>query len=118
VNNSIAGGPLPQDLQAWSDAQQLPMFVSGIFLFSFAGIIAGSVAMLAKRRWGFWLHMISNIGGVAVVPFDRAQPVTGFGLTIHSLIMIAAGIIYSLGFFTDALPSRDKKNSFTIEARQ
>ena len=104
--------PLPQS------ADEIVESAPSEFIFALAsfgilgalvGVVVGSLAILAHQRWGLWVHLIFNLTGV-IAGFGLAGVlVSASASTLDDFLMILSGVIYGIGFSTNALKSGAKK---------
>ena len=103
VVSGIEAEALPPALYAWHTAHPLPAFYSvGGSLCVIASLVATG-ALLRHKRWAIYLHIASTVLWIALG--CSVGPVVSAGLSapLVAAIFVAAGVIYGLVFFSDAL---------------
>jgi len=94
---------IPQEVTGWAESQSTPALATLIEIFALLGIAVGSIAMLARQRWGAWTHLVSNCCGISAGLFMKCQIRSARLDAVDSLLMLCIGLLYGLAFFTDAL---------------
>lgn len=94
---------LPDVVREFSRSQPAPLWALAVGVVTLVGVIVGSIAMLVQKKWGAWLHLVSNGAGILVALFFGVQVMSAATTMINSLLLITSGFIYGLAFFTDAL---------------
>ena len=98
---------LPPALQAWRAANPLSPLHDGTALVAVGAAVVGSIGLLARRRWAAHVHLAATLLWAAVAFAAGAGVATGAATLSATLMLLAAGFIYGLAFFTDALARRD-----------
>lgn len=94
---------LPAEVSDWLHAQQTPWFAFAVMAFALVGVVTGCIGLLVGKRWGAWVHLVSNLAGTAAGVFAATHITSAATMTIGSLFETVCGLIYGLAFFTDAL---------------
>jgi hypothetical protein len=98
---------LPPSLQAWRAANPLPPFQNAIATVALLAVVVGSIGLLARRRWAAHVHLGATLLWAALAFSIGPGVATGVCTLFATLLLLAAGFIYGLAFFTDALAPRD-----------
>jgi uncharacterized membrane protein (DUF2068 family) len=105
---------LPAPLQDWLAAelerdyapQENMVFA---MLAPFLGFyIVGGFGLLLLKRWGAWLFLWSQIALSIATPFMGPNVEHAIVSTLEDLLMLLAGLIIGLAFFSDALASKEE----------
>jgi TctA family transporter len=99
---------LPTVLRDWEHLRAAQPFPLSVAAFALINIFIGSVAILSRKKWGAWLHLVSTVVFICATAFMGVVVESAATDTIDSLSMIASGLIYGLAFFTDALSPAKK----------
>jgi hypothetical protein len=99
---------LPAEVSDWLQAQKTPWLAFGAMAFALIGSVTGSIGLLVGKRWGAWVHLLSNLTGTAAGAFAATHITSAATMTIDSLFETVSGLIYGLAFFTDALAPRNQ----------
>jgi hypothetical protein len=106
---------LPAPLREWqegsTDALSLPLAVIlGVLAIGcIVSVLVASVALLLMKRWGAWLHLASMLVAYVLVFFLGPLIQLPVTYVVENMSTLAAGAIYGLAFFSDALPSRKEQ---------